>query len=110
MDYTRMVGRNIQLIMKEKNIEKNEMANRLHYSYAEICRLLEGKLLLLPQQMKEIANLLGVQTLDLKRERSREEYGAFSDCMGFFSDETKEDDILDIIDMYIDVKEKAEQI
>jgi len=102
-----MLGRNIQLDMEKKAICEKDFAQKLGYSLSELKKLLEGKLLLAKNDLENIALQLGESYDELVRERSKEEYEAIFDCMGYFSDEENEDKILDLIDMYIELKEKA---
>ena len=62
---------------------------------------------MLTKRLENIALQLGESYDDLVTERSKEEYEAIFDCKGYFSDEENEDRILDLIDMYIELKEKA---
>lgn len=107
MDRSRMLGRNIQLDMEKKAICEKDFAQKLGYSLSELKKLLEGKMLLAKKDLENIALQLGESYDDLVTERSKEEYEAIFDCMGYFSDEENEDRILDLIDMYIELKEKA---
>ena len=110
MDRVRMLGRNIQLDMEKMGIGEDEFAQKLEYSLFELKKLFEGKLLVAKKDLDKIAEALNESYDELIRERNREDYNAVFDCMGTFSDEQNEDRILDLIDMYIELKEKAYQI
>ena len=110
MDRSRMLGRNIQLDMETKGISEVDFASKMGYSIPELKKLLEGKMLVAKQDLERIANCLEETYEDLVRMRTKEEYEAIFDCMGSFSDEENEDKVLNLIDMYIELKERACQL
>ena len=110
MDRSRMLGRNIQLDMEKKGISETDFASKLGYSLSELKKLFEGKMLIARHDLKNIAHCLNETYEELVRVRSKEEYEAIFDCMGSFSDEENEDKILNLIDMYIELKERACQL
>ena len=110
MDRSRMLGRNIQLDMEKHDISEAEFASNLGFSIAELKKILEGKMLLAKKDVENIAQHLQETYDELVRERTREEYESIFDCMGSFSNEENEDKILNLIDMYIELKEKACQL
>ncbi len=107
MDNARMLGRNIQLDMIKKGIDEKDFANQLEFSLSEVKKLLEGKLLIVKKDLEKIACALNETYDELIRKRSKEEYQLVFDCIGSFSDDENEDRILDMIDMYIEIKEKS---
>lgn len=62
------------------------------------------------KDLENIAKCLGESFEELTIVRRAEEYEAIFDCMGSFSDEENEDRILNLIDMYIELKERACQL
>ena len=110
MDRSRMLGRNIQLDMEKLGIPEMEFASKLGYSLSELRKLLEGKMLIARSDLERIAMQLNESYEELTRVRTKDEYEAIFDCMGSFSDDENEDKILDLIDMYIELKEKACQL
>lgn len=110
MDRSRMLGRNIQLDMEKNDISEVEFASNLGFSIAELKKILEGKMLLAKSDLENIAQYLRETYDELVRERTKEEYESIFDCMGSFSNEESEDKILNLIDMYIELKEKAYQL
>lgn len=110
MDRSRMLGRNIQLDMEKLGIPETEFAAKLGYSLSELRKLFEGKLLIARTDLTKIAAQLNESYEELTRIRSKDEYEAIFDCMGCFSDDENEDKILDLIDMYVELKERACQL
>lgn len=110
MDRSRMLGRNIQLDMEKLGIPEMEFASRLGYSLSELRRLFEGKVLMARHDLEKIAMQLNETYEELIRVRTKDEYEAIFDCMGCFSDDENEDRILDLIDTYIELKERAYQL
>lgn len=110
MDRSRMLGRNIQLDMAKKGIPEEVFASELGYTISELKKLLEGKMIIARKDLENIAKCLGESFEELTIVRRAEEYEAIFDCMGSFSDEENEDRILNLIDMYIELKERACQL
>lgn len=110
MDRSRMLGRNIQLDMEKKGIPEDVFASKLGYTISELKKMLEGKMIIAKSDLENIAKCLGETYAELICARDTEEYEAIFDCMGSFSDEENEDKILNLIDMYIELKERACQL
>ncbi|MDE7224196.1 MAG: helix-turn-helix domain-containing protein [Acetatifactor sp.] len=110
MDRSRMLGRNIQLDMEKKGISEDVFAVELGYTISELKKLLEGKMIIAKTDLENIAKCLGETFEELTSMRDTEDYEAIFDCMGSFSDEENEDRILNLIDMYIELKERACQL
>lgn len=70
-EYARTFGRNIKDQMDEQNIELYELANYMDFNMAETMKLLEGKLMLSLQEMNKIAEFLGVDIIELGKNRIR---------------------------------------
>lgn len=107
MDEMRMLGRNIQIDIAKQGISEEQLAESLGYTSREMKRIYEGKHMLLQNDIKAIAKALGEDVEDLMEKRGNEEYAAAFDCMGHFSSEENEDFILDLMDIYVEVKEKV---
>lgn len=102
MRYSRIIGYNINKIIKQKNIKKSEFASNLNYSDSDVNRIIEGRLVLTPQDLFDIAEKLNVSIEDLIKDKK------YSGCMKKFINKDYREKILDIIDMYIDLKEAIE--
>ena len=98
----RRLGQNIEKASRSiyENIE--DFARDINISTIDMYRLFEGRLLLLPSKLKQIAQVLNKsisELLDISGEYE------FVECMGNFKDKQNEDKILDMIDNYIDLLE-----
>lgn len=50
---------NIFMLIQKSGISREEVAEKLNYSYRDMCRILEGKLMLSPVEVRKIAALFG---------------------------------------------------
>lgn len=48
----RKLGVNIFTLMQNSGISREDFAEKLNYTYRDMCRILEGKLMLPPQKLK----------------------------------------------------------
>ena len=55
----RKLGVNIFMLMQNSGISREELAEKLNYTYRDMCRILEGKLILPPVEIGKIAELFG---------------------------------------------------
>lgn len=55
----RKIGVNIFSLMQNAGISREDLAKKLNYSYRDMCRILEGKLMLPPAEVRKIAELFG---------------------------------------------------
>lgn len=100
----RKLGVNIFTIMQKSGISREELAKRLQCSYREVCRILEGKLMLPPRRIAEVASILGTTKHDLMNLQSDRAVPEL-EYMKEFTDLDNLDLILDLMDEYIDLKE-----
>ena len=100
----RKLGVNIFTVMQESGISREKLAERLQCSYREVCRILEGKFMLPPRRIAELASALGTtkhDLLNLEADKAVPEL----EYMKEFTDLENLDTVLDLIDEYIDLKE-----
>lgn len=100
----RKLGVNIDTLMQNSGISREELAEKLNYSYRDICRVLEGKLLLSPIDIGRIAELFGKtkqELLNYEADRSIPEL----QYMKEFENPDNLDKILDLLDDYVELKE-----
>lgn len=103
-NFGRMLGVNISALMGEAGIEREELAEHLGYTYRDISRLLEGKLLLPPVELEKVAtklnttkdNLIHCKTVSFMPELQ---------YMKEFDNADNLDKVLDLLDEYIELKE-----
>lgn len=100
----RKLGVNIFTVMQKSGISREELAHKLQCSYREVCRILEGKIMLPPRRIVEIASVLGMTKHDLMNLRSDRAVPEL-EYMKEFADLNNLDRILDLLDEYIDLKE-----
>ena len=93
--------RNLGAFIRSKVSDVDEFAKATGYSLKDIGRIFDGRLLLSPTQMKNIANVIGC-TLD---DMIYNEYSAEVEYVGKFSDKRNEEMLHDYIDRYVDLKE-----
>ena len=75
--------------------------------FRDICKLLEGRLLLSPQALTAIADELHVGLGELVQDHLTTEDIDLAECMNSFSDPANKEVILDILDDYIELKESV---
>lgn len=98
----RRLGQNIEKASQDIYTNVEDFAKAINLSLNDLYRVFEGRLLLTPSKLKEIAQVVNKpvgQLLNISGEYT------FVECMGNFSDKSNEDQILDIIDDYIDLVE-----
>lgn len=105
MNYSRIIGFNIQLELKAKSINQVEFGKNIGFSESDICRLIEGRLFLHPLQLQKIAEVLNIPKNQLLEKRTPEEYNLLNPSFSDFVDDTNLEFILDLIDNYADLLE-----
>lgn len=98
----RRLGQNIEKASYAIYDNIGDFAKATGLSVADTYKLFEGRLMLVPSKLKEIANLVNKSLLELLDING--DY-TFVECMGSFRDKKNEDKILDMIDDYIDLSE-----
>lgn len=100
----RKIGVNIFTLMQNAGISRDDLAEKLNYSYRDMCRILEGKLMLPPAEVRKIAEFFGKTKQELLRYES-DKFVPELQYMKEFSDTNNLDKILDLLDEYVDLKE-----
>lgn len=100
----RKLGVNIFTLMQNSGISREDLAEKLNYSYRDICRILEGKLMLPPAEVRKIAELFGKTKQELLHYET-DKFVPELQYMKEFSDTSNLDKILDLLDEYVDLKE-----
>ena len=98
----RRSGSNIEIASRKNYEQVEDFANAVNLSVRDVHRLIEGRLILSPFQLKVISEKVNTPLkalLDVSGEYTLVE------CMGSFKDKQNEDKILDLIDNYIDLVE-----
>lgn len=100
----RKLGVNIFTLMQNSGISREDLAEKLNYTYRDMCRILEGKLLLPPTEIERIANLFGKTKKELLNYEA-DRFVPELQYMKEFSDTDNLDKILDLLDDYVELKE-----
>ena len=100
----RKLGVNIFTLMQNSGISREDVAEKLDYTYRDMCRILEGKLMLPPVEIGKIAELFGMT----KKELLSYEADKFVPELQYMKEFSKTDNlemILDLLDDYVELKE-----
>lgn len=109
MERARVLGNNITLLLNQRGITKESFADALGYSLYEVQKLCDARLFTDEEDLEDIANFFQVSKDDLFIDNSDKYCGeGFMDCMGKFKRSENRENILDIFDMYCDIKEILE--
>ena len=100
----RKIGVNIFTLMQNAGLSREELARKLSYSYRNMCRILEGKLMLPPVEVKRIAEFFGKTKQELLHYEA-DKFVPELQYMREFSDTKNLDKILYLLDEYVDLKE-----
>lgn len=100
----RKLGVNIFTLMQNSGISREELAEKLNYTYRDMCRILEGKLMLPPVEIEKIAELFGKTKKELLSYEA-DKFVPELQYMKEFSNTDNLDKILDLLDDYVELKE-----
>ena len=100
----RKLGGNIFTLMQNSGISREDLAEKLNYTYRDVCRILEGKLMLSPVEIGKIAELFGKTKKELLQYEA-DKFVPELQYMKEFSNTDNLDKILDLLDDYVELKE-----
>ena len=100
----RKLGVNIITLMRNAGLSRAELAEKLKCSYRDMCRILEGRLMLPPEEVRKIAELFGKTEQELLH-YEHDEFIPELQYMKEFSDTDNIDKILDLMDELVDLME-----
>lgn len=103
----RNLGYIISSRLAKNTAKEDELCEKLNFSSSDLMRLKCGRLSLTPAQITAVANTLSIKTADLVNYKNTDSYKGMVHCMSAFSSQEHCDEILDLIDTYIDLKEAA---
>lgn len=109
MNYSRIIGDNIAIELKNRGLDAGELLKPLGYSESMADKLLEGRLLLAPDELGDIADALQVDVEKLVSLRSPGEYVNLVHNMGENENLEVYNFVLDTFNMYADLKEAVER-
>ena len=100
----RKLGVNIFTLMQNSGISREELAEKLNYTYRDMCRILEGKFMLPLLEIGKIAELLGKTKKELFSYKV-DKFVPGLQYMKQFSDTYNLYKILELLDDYVELKE-----
>ena len=100
----RKLGVNIFTLMQNSGISREDLAEKLNYTYRDMCSILEGKLMLPPVEIGKIAELFGKTKKELLSYEA-DKFVPELQYMKEFSNTDNLDKILDLLDDYVELKE-----
>ena len=100
----RKIGVNIFSLMQNAGMSREELAEKMNYSYRDVCRILEGRLMLPPVELKKIAGLFEKTKHGLIHYEA-DKFVPELQYMKEFSDQKNLEQILDLLDSYVELKE-----
>ena len=101
----RDIGYKIMSLVKDDDSLRSKLCSKLNFSSADFDRLLFGRLSITPIQLTTIADTLSVPVEELINYKNTDSYANAVHCMSAFSSQEHCNEVLDIIDSYIDIKE-----
>ena len=105
MNGSRIIANNINLELRARTMEFSEFVNELGISLTDAHKLIEGRLFVPPNLLKEIADILGITKERLLQDRGMAEYNSLIHNFRGFKKEKNQELVLDLIDMYADLCE-----
>lgn len=63
--FTKGIGLTILFLLQNSDITCEELAEKLNYSYKDMCRIFSGELMLPPKEIQKIAEVFGTTKHDL---------------------------------------------
>lgn len=101
----RNLGYKINILFNNSSTRKQEFCKQMNFSQTDLDRLLFGRLALNPSQITAAARFFSITPQDLVSYKNCDSYANMVHCMSPFSSQEHCDEILNIIDTYIDIKE-----
>lgn len=102
----RKIADNITNILMKKEISIGEFANLLNVQLKDICKIIDGRVLLSTNVINKIVNTLNIDEKELYNDNNNNYENIRYYLRHKFSDPDNYDRVLDILDMYIDLEEK----
>ena len=103
----RNLGYKVRSLLNSNPAKKDVLRERLNFSENDLTRLEFGRLSLTPAQIKTTASVFSIEPKELVNYKNSDSYKDMIHCMSSFSSQEHCNEILDIIDSYIDIKEAA---
>ena len=108
MKASRMLGNFAEHKIKEKNIAIERLEKSLNISKEQIIEFYEGRYYLSFVQLKELAKTIDVSIETLLHGDEQEYNSSVVHCMNDFQNNNNREQILDLIDDYLDIYDAIE--
>ena len=105
MNNSRIIGNNVKLELNSHSMNLAEFGEKIGFSLTDVKKLIEGRLFVPPFQLAKIADALKITKEQLIEDRGMEEYSSLIHNFRDFKNESNQELILDLIDMYADLAE-----
>ena len=105
MNNSRVLANNISLELNKKSMDLEEFGEKIGFSFADVNKLVEGRLFIPPFLVTRIASILGISKEKLLENRGMAEYNSLIHNFRDFKNESNQELVLDLIDMYADLAE-----
>ena len=109
MKNMRILGNMIQKLSSEEQVSAAELGEIIHCPAEQVAQLFKGRLLLGLDQLSAVADRFRVSLDELMDGDVNYYRETIVDCMGGFSHDENLEEILDIIDDYLDLRTAVEQ-
>lgn len=103
-NFSRKLGITICVLMNSNGMTREELACILKYSYRDICRIIDGRLMLSPTELKKIANVFGMTKEELIRYGLSDNISEFK-YMNEFENPDSLNKIFNLMDDYVELIE-----
>ena len=100
----RKLGANIFTLMQNADLSCEDLAKELNYSYRDMYRILEGRLMLPPMEIRRIADFFGKTKSELLHYEIDKPIPQLQ-YIKQFDNADNLDKLLDLLDEYIELKE-----
>lgn len=110
MSTMRDMGYYVYSLLKNNSEKKDALCKKLNFSDNDFNRFLNGRLAITPTQTKTIADFFNKSYDEFINYKNNDCYKDVVHCMSKFSSQEHCNEILDLIDIYIDAKETTENI
>lgn len=100
----RKIGFNIDSFMKKAGISIESFAKQFGYTMKDVHNIVEGKVMLPPQELEQICSYLGITKENLIHAEADSLVPELQ-YMNEFSNPDNLDKILDLVDLYVEFKE-----
>lgn len=103
-NFSKKLGSTIYALMYSNGMSYEELARLLNYSYRDICRIIDGRLMLSPTELKKIADVFDMTKEELIRYELSDNISEFK-YMNEFENPDSLNKIFNLMDDYVELIE-----